>query len=129
MTATSVPAPSETASSDTGLAEAPTRVRRRRSLVLDSGWTGRFVFVGLALVLFLIPNVVIDDPTRIRQWAEYLCYAMIAVGLDIAWGYGGMLALGQGVFYIKPNDRMNSNSRTRKGPAGLPLARRLVRSP
>jgi urea transport system permease protein len=81
------------------VAEAPARVRRRRSLVLDSGWTGRFVFVGLALVLFLIPNVVIDDPTRIRQWAEYLCYAMIAVGLDIAWGYGGMLALGQGVFF------------------------------
>src|SRR5262249_33884013 len=29
---------------------------------------------------------------------------------------------------IKPNDRMNSNSRTRKGPAVLFLARRLVRS-
>ncbi len=94
MTATSLP--STEAASATG---APAVRRRRRSLVLDSGWTGRFVFVGLALVLFLIPNVVIDDPTRIRQWAEYLCYAMIAVGLDIAWGYGGMLALGQGVFF------------------------------
>jgi urea transport system permease protein len=83
----------------TAAPESPAATRRRRSLVLDSGWTGRFVFVGLALLLFLIPNAFVDDPTRIRQWAEYLCYAMIAVGLDIAWGYGGMLALGQGVFF------------------------------
>ena len=41
----------------------------------------------------------IGDPTRIRQWAEYLCYAMIAVGISIAWGRGGMLTLGQGVFF------------------------------
>ena len=42
---------------------------------------------------------ILGDPTRTRQWAEYLCYAMVAVGIDIAWGYGGMLALGQGVFF------------------------------
>ena len=41
----------------------------------------------------------LDDPTRTRQWAEYLCYATLAVGIDIAWGYGGMLVLGQGVFF------------------------------
>ena len=52
----------------------------------------------VALVAARWPDV-LDDPTRIRQWAEYLCYAMIAVGIDIAWGYGGMLALGQGVFF------------------------------
>ncbi|NLA35726.1 MAG: urea ABC transporter permease subunit UrtC, partial [Actinobacteria bacterium] len=39
------------------------------------------------------------DPSRIRQFAEYLCYAMIAVGIDITWGYGGMLTLGQGLFF------------------------------
>lgn len=51
-----------------------------------------------AVALFMIPDMV-DDPTRTRQWAEYLCYAMIAVGLSITWGRGGMLALGQGVFF------------------------------
>ena len=29
----------------------------------------------------------------------WMIYAIIAVGLDLAWGYGGMLALGQGVFF------------------------------
>lgn len=61
-------------------------------------WVGRAMFVLFGVALFLWPSV-IGDPTRIRQWAEYLCYAMIAVGLDIAWGYGGLLALGQGVFF------------------------------
>lgn len=61
-------------------------------------WVGRVALVLGAVMLFAWPEV-LDDPTRTRQWAEYLCYAMIAVGLDIAWGYGGMLALGQGVFF------------------------------
>jgi urea transport system permease protein len=51
-----------------------------------------------AAVLLWVPNL-LGDPTRTRQFAEYLCYAIIAVGLDLAWGYGGMLALGQGVFF------------------------------
>jgi urea transport system permease protein len=61
-------------------------------------WLARAGLVLFAVALFAWPDV-LDDPTRTRQWAEYLCYAMIAVGLDIAWGYGGMLALGQGVFF------------------------------
>jgi len=61
-------------------------------------WVRRAV-LALAVVVLLAGPDLIGDPTRTRQWAEYLCYAMIAVGLDLAWGYGGMLALGQGVFF------------------------------
>jgi urea transport system permease protein len=61
-------------------------------------WVARAGLVLFALALFVWPEV-LGDPTRTRQWAEYLCYAALAVGLDIAWGYGGMLALGQGVFF------------------------------
>jgi urea transport system permease protein len=61
-------------------------------------WLGRAGLVALAVALLAGPSL-LDDPTRVRQWAEYLCYAMIAVGLAIAWGRGGMLALGQGVFF------------------------------
>jgi urea transport system permease protein len=64
----------------------------------ESPWAGRGAFVGFALLLLVWPSV-IGDPSEVRQWAEWLCYAMIAVGLDIAWGYGGMLALGQGLFF------------------------------
>lgn len=61
-------------------------------------WIARLAIVAFAALLFAWPDV-LGDPTRTRQWAEYLCYAMIAVGIDVAWGYGGMLALGQGVFF------------------------------
>jgi urea transport system permease protein len=61
-------------------------------------WVGRAIFVVFAVLLFLWPEI-IGDPTRTRQWAEYLCYAGLAVGIDVAWGYGGMLVLGQGVFF------------------------------
>lgn len=61
-------------------------------------WARRAV-LALGVVLVMAGPNLIGDPTRTRQWAEYLCYAMIAVGLDLAWGYGGMLALGQGVFF------------------------------
>ncbi len=64
----------------------------------QNAWPGRGAFVGFALLLLIWPGV-IGDPTELRQWAEWLCYAMIAVGLDIAWGYGGMLVLGQGLFF------------------------------
>lgn len=86
------------------LVEAQERNRRRRTpLTLlspgrDNPWVGRLAFVAFAVALFAAPGV-IGDPTEVRQWAEWLCYAMIAVGIDIAWGYGGMLAMGQGLFF------------------------------
>ena len=55
-------------------------------------------FLAFAFVLDRWPEY-LGDPTRIRQWAEYLCYAIVAVGIAIAWGRGGMLTLGQGVFF------------------------------
>jgi urea transport system permease protein len=68
-----------------------------RSLALVR-WGGRLAVVGFAVLLLAWPELV-GDPTRVRQWSEYLCYAMVAVGIDLAWGYGGMLVLGQGVFF------------------------------
>ena len=36
---------------------------------------------------------------RLDLLAKFACFAIIAVGIDLAWGYGGMLVLGQGVFF------------------------------
>jgi urea transport system permease protein len=92
-----------TAVDEAAVAPAPTPEPVRSRLFWlqpggDSPWPGRLVLLGFALLLAVWPDV-IGDPTDVRQWAEWLCYAMIAVGLDIAWGYGGMLALGQGLFF------------------------------
>lgn len=63
-----------------------------------SPWVGRIAFLVVVGIIAVLPTI-LDDPTRTRQWAQYLCYAALAVGIDIAWGYGGMLVLGQGLFF------------------------------
>ena len=36
---------------------------------------------------------------RLALLSKYLVFAVVAVGLNLAWGYGGMLSLGHGVFF------------------------------
>jgi urea transport system permease protein len=50
------------------------------------------------LLLFAVaPNTL--DEFRLGLLAKFLTFAIVAVGLDLLWGYGGMLSLGQGVFF------------------------------
>jgi urea transport system permease protein len=61
----------------------------------------RFELVGLA-VLALLLVVVLPmtlDNFRLNLVAKYLTYSFVALGLVICWGYGGILSLGQGVFF------------------------------
>ncbi len=39
------------------------------------------------------------EPFRLNLVGKYLSYAFVAVGLVLCWGYGGILSLGQGVFF------------------------------
>jgi urea transport system permease protein len=51
----------------------------------------------LAGVLLLAPEFL--SPFRLNQLGKFLTFAIIAVGLDLIWGYSGMLSLGQGLFF------------------------------
>src|SRR3954454_11321076 len=55
-------------------------------------------FLSLALVLFVILPLSLDV-FRLNLVAKYLTYAFVAIGLVLCWGYGGILSLGQGVFF------------------------------
>jgi urea transport system permease protein len=50
-----------------------------------------------AVLLFVVPSFISEF--RQNLLAKLLCYAILAIGLDLVWGYGGMLSLGQGVFF------------------------------
>src|SRR6195952_4397481 len=54
--------------------------------------------VALAILLVVILPLTLDV-FRLHLVAKYLTYAFVAVGLVICWGYGGILSLGQGVFF------------------------------
>ncbi|MBI1396367.1 MAG: urea ABC transporter permease subunit UrtC [Betaproteobacteria bacterium] len=54
--------------------------------------------VVLAIVVFAVLPAT-TDIFRLNLIGKYLTYAFVAVGLVMLWGYGGILSLGQGVFF------------------------------
>ncbi|VWX63014.1 Branched-chain amino acid ABC transporter, permease protein [Burkholderiales bacterium 8X] len=52
----------------------------------------------LALLLVVVLPLTLDI-FRLNLVGKYLTYAFVAVGLVMVWGYGGVLSLGQGVFF------------------------------
>ena len=51
-----------------------------------------------AILLFAVAPAVLSD-FRLNLLAKFLCFAIVAAGIGLAWGRGGMLTLGQGVFF------------------------------
>jgi urea transport system permease protein len=54
-------------------------------------------FIVFGLVLLAAPLLLSDF--RLNLLGKFLTYAIVAVGLDLIWGYGGMMSLGQGLFF------------------------------
>lgn len=62
----------------------------------------------LALIAVLVPmfNLVVPETSAfhipnylVALWGKYLSYALLAVALDLVWGYCGILSLGHGAFF------------------------------
>lgn len=72
------------------------------------------------ILLFAVAPAVLPD-FRLILLARYLCIAMVAVGIGLAWGQGGMLVLGQGVFFGIGGYLMAMHLKlTDAGPGGVP---------
>ena len=56
---------------------------------------GTLCFIALA-VLPLIPAI---PDFRLALLGRFLCYAIFAIGIDLIWGYTGILSLGHGVYF------------------------------
>src|SRR6266540_783330 len=61
--------------------------------------------VGSVIALFVIIGLpvlnaagVVSD-FAINLWGKYLCYAILAISVDLLWGYTGLLSLGQALFF------------------------------
>ena len=53
----------------------------------------------LLAVLLIVVFPAVFDLFRINLIGKYLSYAFVSLGLVMLWGYGGVLSLGQGVFF------------------------------
>src|SRR4051812_49485673 len=66
----------------------------------------RFELIAVAIVaVFLIVVFPLLNASgmvsnfTINLWGKYLCYALLAISVDILWGYTGLLSLGQALFF------------------------------
>ena len=60
-----------------------------------------FVFVAIPLLRLAVPP---DSPWHVSDYhvlllGKIMCYAMVALALDLIWGYAGILSLGHGLFF------------------------------
>ena len=55
-------------------------------------------FAILAILIFVVLPLGVDS-FRLNLYGKYLTYAFVAVGLVLCWGAGGILSLGQGIFF------------------------------
>jgi urea transport system permease protein len=70
-----------------------------------TGWITIASVMGVALVLALlnqmtVPGAALHVPTYVVALAgKYLCFAMLALAVDLVWGFAGILSLGHAAFF------------------------------
>lgn len=65
--------------------------------LLRTWWPLLAIAVLAVLLLVLAPAAL--SSFRLSNLGKYCCWAIAAVGIGLAWGRGGMLVMGQGVFF------------------------------
>jgi urea transport system permease protein len=69
------------------------RHHRRRLLLIEVG------VVALVALLFIFVLPVVLPSVRLNQMGRFLALAIAALGIDLIWGYTGLLSLGHGIFF------------------------------
>ncbi|NDJ24946.1 urea ABC transporter permease subunit UrtC [Nostoc sp. B(2019)] len=69
------------------------RKKREGLILIEVG-----VVVAIALIFILIMPVVLSE-FRLNLLGRFLSLAIVALGIDLIWGYTGLLSLGHGIFF------------------------------
>ena len=69
-------------------------------------WLGIFVVSAVLLVLVPVLHLAVPPSSPLHLSAfwvtligKFMCYAVVALAMDLIWGYTGILSLGQGLFF------------------------------
>ena len=78
----------------------------KRLLLNDRGGIYVLGLVFLAMIVVPILNLAVPDDSTfhlstysVTLLGKFLCYALLALSVDLIWGYCGILSLGQGAFF------------------------------
>jgi urea transport system permease protein len=81
------------------LLDAPAGSSARATAAKLAHTYGPLLAIGIFALVMLVwaPNSI--SAFRLGNLGKYTCWAIAAVGIGLAWGRGGMLVMGQGVFF------------------------------
>ncbi|HIK53246.1 MAG TPA: urea ABC transporter permease subunit UrtC [Oscillatoriales cyanobacterium M59_W2019_021] len=65
----------------------------KKALAIEAG-----IIIGLAVILIFAMPAILSD-FRLRLLGRFLSLAIVALGIDLIWGYTGLLSLGHGIFF------------------------------
>ena len=97
-------------------AAPPSRLR----LGVRAGLMGAILLLGTLPLLNLLPQ---DHALHVSDFivsvtGKWICYAILALSLDLAWGYAGILSLGHGAFFALGGYAMGMHLMRLIGPRG-----------
>lgn len=71
--------------------------KRRKALLAEAA----LVLGVAAVLLFIVPPIMaaLGQGVRINQLGRFLALAIAALGIDLIWGFTGLLSLGHGIFF------------------------------
>ena len=67
--------------------------QQRRKQLIEGG-----IIIAIALIFAVILPIVLPA-FRLRLFGRFLALAIVALGIDLIWGYTGLLSLGHGIFF------------------------------
>ena len=67
--------------------------KQRQKQLIEAG-----IIIAIALIFAVIVPVVLPA-FRLRLFGRFLALAIVALGIDLIWGYTGLLSLGHGIFF------------------------------
>jgi len=101
-------------------------VARRQALLSRGGWAMLTVAVYVVFVLVPAMNLYLpaSHPLHLSDYfvslaGKIMCYAIVALAMDLIWGYAGILSLGHGLFFALGGYAMGMYLMRSIGTAGV----------
>ncbi|HET7098162.1 MAG TPA: urea ABC transporter permease subunit UrtC [Casimicrobiaceae bacterium] len=104
----------------------PALLARRRVLLSRGGWSAFAVAAYVIFVLVPAMNLYVpaSHPLHLSDYfvslgGKIMCYAIVALAMDLIWGYTGILSLGHGLFFALGGYAMGMYLMRSIGTAGV----------
>jgi urea transport system permease protein len=92
----------------------------------DRGGGIMLALLGIACVVVPVFNLLVPESSwlhlstyTVTLWGKYLTYALLAIALDLIWGYCGILSLGHSAFFALGGYAMGMYLMRQIGPRGV----------